>query len=153
MDVTRVSIRPAEPDEARALTDLAMRSKASHGYDDAFMVRAASELTVTREYVADHSVFVVDEGGALGGFYGLTVDLPAAGLDLLFVEPSAHGKGYGRLLFTHACVEARALGCSHMMIESDPYAVAFYEALGAHRVGEARSPSTGRMLPLLRIDL
>lgn len=153
MDVTRVSIRPAEPEEAPALTELAMRSKASHGYDEQFMARAASELAVSHDYIADHSVFVVDDGGTIGGFYGLTIEPPVGELDLFFVEPGAHGKGYGRLLLTHACEEARALGCTHITIQSDPYAVAFYEALGAKRIGESVSPSTGRMLPVLRLDL
>ena len=153
MDLSRVSIRPAEPGEVGALTDLALRSKASHGYDEDFMARAADELRVSRDYITDHSVFVLDDGGTIGGFYGVTVEPPASDLDLLFVEPTSHGKGYGRLLFAHACEEARALGCRWMTIQSDPYAVAFYEALGAGRIGDSRSPSTGRMLPLLRIDL
>lgn len=153
MDVTRVSIRPAEPSEAQALTDIALRSKASHGYDDEFMAAAATELAVSRDYVADHHVFVVDEGGSVGGFYALILRAPVCELDLLFIDPDRHGRGYGRVLFEHAAEEARALGCTEMRIESDPYAVAFYEALGAQQVGEAASPSTGRMLPLLRYQL
>lgn len=153
MDVTRVSIRPAEPSEAPALTDLALRSKRSHGYDDDFMATVASELTVSRDYVAEHHVFVVDEGGSIGGFYVLKRSPPACELDLMFVDPDRHGRGYGRVLFEHAVGEARALGCTEMLIESDPYAVAFYQALGAEQIGESRSPSTGRMLPLLRFSL
>jgi len=153
MDVTRVSIRPAEPSEAQALTDLALRSKASHGYDDDFMAKAASELTVSRDYVADHHVFVIDEGGSIGGFYALILEPPRCDLDLMFIDPDRHGRGYGRVLFEHAAEEARALGCTEMLIESDPYAVAFYEALGAVQSGESKSRSTGRMLPLLRFVL
>lgn len=148
-----MSIRPAEPEEAAALTDLALRAKASHGYDDAFMRRVRSELTLTREFIADHPVFVVDEEGRLGGFYSLLVDPPACEMDMLFVDPGAHGKGYGRLLWRHAVEEARALGCAEMTVQSDPYAVPFYEAMGATRMGESASPSTGRMLPVLRVSL
>lgn len=149
-----MSIRPAEPAEAAALTDLAMRAKASHGYDEAFMEAARTELTLSRDYVAERLVFVVDERGAIGGFYALVVTPPACELDALFVEPRAHGKGYGRLLLEHAAGEARALGCREMTIQADPFAEPFYLALGAERVGERESGSIpGRMLPLLRYAL
>jgi hypothetical protein len=42
-----VGLRSASPDEAAALTELAIRSKAYWGYADAFMRRAREELTLT----------------------------------------------------------------------------------------------------------
>lgn len=42
-----VSIRPATPDEALAITRVALRSKAYWGYSTDFMESARSELTLT----------------------------------------------------------------------------------------------------------
>lgn len=39
-------IRDARPDEAGELTELALRSKAHWGYDEAFMASCREELTV-----------------------------------------------------------------------------------------------------------
>jgi GNAT superfamily N-acetyltransferase len=154
MDVTAVSIRAAEPDEARLLTEIAMRSKAHHGYGEAFMDAVAGELSVTRSFIADELAFVVDVGGTVAGFYGLKARRGACELDLLFIDPPFIGRGYGRLLFDHAANEARALGCREMTIDADPFAEPFYLALGAERAGEAPSGSIpGRMLPRLRFRL
>ena len=140
-----MTIRPARPDEAAALTALALRSKAHWGYDDAFMARAASELRV-----ADVAgVFVAERDGALAGFHRVEGDE----LAMLFVEPGAMGAGVGTALLDHACAHARASGVTALLVESDPNAVPFYRRHGATQVGERRSPSTGRALPLLRLPL
>jgi GNAT superfamily N-acetyltransferase len=68
----------------------------------------------------------------------------------LFVEPWAIGRGYGKRLWRHAVEVARTLGCRRLRIESDPFAEAFYHAMGAERIGEAPSEAIpGRMIPLL----
>ena len=60
----------------------------------------------------------------------------------------------GRLLFAHAVATARRLGYQTLTIEADPFAEAFYRAMGAERVGEVPSEvAAGRMLPLLRVEL
>lgn len=154
MEITAVSIRAAEPDEAAALTGIAMRAKAHHGYDEAFLEACRDELTVDRGSVAEDPFFVVDVRGTIAGFYGLRIAPPDAELRVLFIDPPHVGKGYGRMLFEHAAAEARALGCTTMTIESDPYAEPFYRALGAERIGDAPSGSIpGRTLPLLRFRL
>jgi len=154
MDVTAVSIRAAEPEEAPILTDIAIRAKASHGYDEAFMESRQDELTVRRDYVAEEAVFVVDEHGSIAGFYAMRARPPRADLDFLFIEPVAHGKGYGRRLWDHAVAEARALHCTELFLESDPFAEPFYLALGAERVGDVPSGAIpGRTLTPLRAHL
>ena len=57
-------------------------------------------------------------------------------------------------MFDWAADEARRLGARCMTIEADPFAAAFYERMGAVRIGVAPSGSVpGRKLPLLRFDL
>jgi hypothetical protein len=73
MEETSVTIRPAEPDEAQALTELTLRSKAHWGYDPEFMEAVRGELTLTRAQVAEQSVFVAEDHGVVAGFYALIV--------------------------------------------------------------------------------
>ena len=154
MRETSVTIRPAEPEEAEALTALTLRSKAHWGYDAEFMDAVRAELTLTRATIAEQEVFVLEEHGVIAGFYALILHEHEAELSMLFIDPPAIGRGFGRVLFEHAAREARALGATEMMIDSDPFAEAFYLALGAERIGEAPSGSIpGRMLPLLRYGL
>ena len=145
-------IRPARPEEAALLGELALRSKGHWGYDAAFLAACREDLALTATEIAASPVFVYEREDGIAGYYRL---LPkengVAELDALFVEPGAMGSGIGRRLWEHVVETARAIGCRDLLIQSDPYAEGFYLAMGGQRIGE--SPSTvlpGRMLPLLR---
>jgi GNAT superfamily N-acetyltransferase len=148
------SIRPAIASEAKLLTELALRSKGHWGYDAEFLRDCRVDLTVTPQLIDSSPVYVLEEEGRAAGFYSLSADGSEVELLHLFVEPWAIGRGFGRLLFQHAVEEARALGFERMVIGSDPFALRFYEAMGARRVGEVASiVRPGRMLPLLHYPL
>lgn len=148
------SIRQATASEAERLTELALRSKAHWGYDAEFLRDCRIDLTLTPEYIASSSVFVLEERGSVAGFYSLSGEGADVELMHLFVEPLAIGRGYGKLLFKHAVETARRFKFERMLIGSDPNALEFYEAMGARRVGEVASiMRPGRMLPLLHYAL
>ena len=84
MDVT---IRRARPEEARGLSDVALRSKGHWGYDPGFLERAERELTVRAIDLALGRTFVAERDGAVVGFYGLEYEAPELGLAYMFVEP------------------------------------------------------------------
>ncbi|HEY6190073.1 MAG TPA: GNAT family N-acetyltransferase [Pyrinomonadaceae bacterium] len=148
------NIRRANPSEARSLTELALRSKAHWGYDQEFLRDCRSDLTLTPAFVASSPVFILEEEGRIAGFYSLSEQGAEVELLHLFVEPRAIGRGYGKLLFQHAVAQARASDFKLLVIGSDPFALEFYEAMGARRVGEvASSVRPGRMLPLLHYPL
>ena len=149
----KVIIRRASPDEARLLSDLALRSKAHWGYTEEFLEACRAELTLSYEYIASSPVFVLEEEGEkLVGFYGLRQGQEEGEAELLylFLEPSAINRGYGKLLWGHLVETASRLGFRRILIESDPFAEAFYQAMGARRVGTVASTvSPDRRLPLL----
>jgi GNAT superfamily N-acetyltransferase len=158
-----ISIRPARPEEAPALTAMALRSKAHWGYEAGFMSACIPELTVTPDGVRRHPTHVAVEDDRPVGFYLLE---PIVGGDLarfgdggvelvfLFVEPEFIGRGCGAILVRHAQETARALGFAALVIQGDPHAAGFYEAMGAVQVGTRESGvAPGRRLPVYRIDL
>ena len=148
------NIREASPSEADQLTELALRSKGHWGYDSEFLQACRIDLTLTPEYIASCPVFVIEEQGIIKGFYSLSGEGAEVELMHLFVEPAVIGRGLGRLLFRHAVETARALGFARLEIGSDPYALEFYEAMGARRIGQVASiVQAGRMLPLLHYSL
>lgn len=154
--MAKFKIRPAQHHESAALTALVLRSKAHWGYDDAFMRQSQSSLTITGELIATGLVFVVENAeGRLVAIASLS-PLKNGVFDLLhmFVEPDAMGSGVGAALFRAIADLARAQGATTLSILSDPYAAAFYEKMGAVRIGDAPSDAIpSRRLPLLEYNL
>ncbi len=150
-------IRPAKSTEVEALSALCTRSKAHWGYDAEFMRLSAPSLSVKPELAASGRVIVAEEGD--GHLLGVAAVAPMeeAGtydLDRLFVEPDALRRGVGQALLYAVADIARAEGATRLIILSDPHAAAFYERMGAVRIGDAPSDSVpGRTLPLFRLDL
>lgn len=155
MTSANMFIRLGRPEEGPALTALALRSKALWGYSREFLDACRQELTYDAAYVVAHRVYVVESEGRVVGFCSLE-RLSDSELELgaLFVEPGETGKGYGRILVTHAIEKARALGASRLVIQGDPNARGFYLAMGATLAGESPSGSiAGRMIPLFHLAL
>ena len=155
--MTALCIRLARIDEAPGLSELCVRSKASWGYDEAFMALARVALQVNPEQIERDDVWVATgSDGEVAGIVALgpgerpdTLDL-----DKLFVEPQQIRTGVGRALLAHAIIEARRRGAARLTILADPYAAGFYERNGAQPIGEAPSNAIpGRSLPLYEVML
>jgi GNAT superfamily N-acetyltransferase len=149
------SLRRARPEEADLLSDLALRSKSLWGYPTDFLEACRAELTLSADYIRASPVFVLEEEErVVVGFYGLREQGSELELLYLFVEPSATNRGYGKRLWNHAVSMAATLGFRNIKIESDPYAEAFYQAMGARRIGDiASSLQAGRTLPLMEFPI
>lgn len=152
-----VRIRPAQPGEEAALTELSRRSKAWWGYDPAFMALAGPAILISRETVEAGRAWTAEDG--VGGLLGVVTLEPAGEfttleLDALFVAPEAIGTGVGRALLLYALERARDLGARRVAVNSDPNAARFYEHMGGVRVGETPSEAVpGRMLPRYELSL
>jgi GNAT superfamily N-acetyltransferase len=142
------AIREPRPDEAGALTDLAMRAKASWGYDDDFMAACRSELTVTPEQLRSWRFWVAEADGRLAGMIALGDAADHAEVEDFFVAPEAQGEGIGRALLEALRAECRARGLNRIEVDADPNAEAIYARLGFQRIGRSPSGSIpGRFLP------
>ena len=135
------------------MSELAFRSKASWGYDSAFMEKVAPAFLVDADYIAQYPVYVLEADGRLAGFYGFKILEGEPFLHDLWLEPRLIGAGLGRMLWEHLLGTARAQHYPRFLIESDPNAEPFYLHMGAIRIGDRISPETGRRLPLLRYEI
>lgn len=150
----RLTLRVARPDEAEALTELCMRSKAVWGYDAAFMAACRQELTITADIMARTVIQIAEREGVMIGMAQLDLGGAVAVLDKLYVDPAALRSGAGRELLQWAMATARDAGARAMAIDADPGAAGFYRRMGAVDDGEVPSGSIpGRMLPRLVLPL
>jgi GNAT superfamily N-acetyltransferase len=148
-----IALRPARPEEASLISELALRSKGHWGYDAAFLDACRAELTWTAEQCASGEVVVAERDGTVVGFYALSSG-SGGELDACFVDPPAIGSGVGGVLLRDALAAARRRGWATLALDADPGAEGFYLRHGARRVGESPSGSVpGRVLPRLAFDL
>ena len=89
-------LRPPRADEGPKLTELCLRSKASHGYDEAFMAACREELTV--DPGGGGLIAVAELNGECAGVAEMSLEGEKAELCKLFVDPLHQGKGVGRRL-------------------------------------------------------
>ena len=149
-------VRPAQPAEALALSELAFRSKASWGYSDAFMAACRQELTLTPQRMADWKVWAAQVDQTLVGMVALSI---AAGpglaeLEHFFVDPAFQGRGVGTVLISAAVDACRLHGVARIGLDADPNAEVIYQRLGFSTVGRAASKSfPGRTLPRMELRL
>jgi GNAT superfamily N-acetyltransferase len=149
-----MQIRPARPDEADALTALAMRSKASWGYGAAFMHQVRADMIVSRSDIEQSHCLVAEDGGRLCGYVLTFINAEEALLRDLFIEPAYFGRRLGRKLFELAIANAKTKGARVLTLHSDPNAREFYEHLGMQCTGQVPSiVGHGRTLPVMELDL
>ncbi len=100
-----------------------------------------------------HAVSVAESDGRLVG----VVDVKEAmHISLFFVEPDVLGRGIGRGLLNHAISRARAAkpGLTRLTVNSSPWAVPVYQALGFVRTGEESEQHGIRFVPMeLQLDI
>jgi GNAT superfamily N-acetyltransferase len=150
-----IEIRRAMPDEADQLTALAHAAKRHWNYPQEWIDSWAFDLTLTPQFIATNEVFVAIIAEAIAGCSALVVDEHLAQLEHMWIYPKQMGRGVGRALFEHVLRRAGELGFSRLELSADPNAEAFYERMGAKRIGDVPADILGqpRILPRMRVDL
>lgn len=149
-------IRQAEPRDAEAATQLALRAKASWGYPPDWLEAWRDELVIRPEYLATHHALVAVVEGDVVGLCVLEARRAGAALEHMWIAPEYQRRGVGRTLVEHALRFAARSGVSRVEVLSDPFAESFYRNLGARVTGSRPAPMPGapeRALPQLEFVL
>lgn len=128
-------IARAKPTDAPVLTEIAFAAKRHWGYPERWIEIWRPQLAVTPEFLSTHETYAAFTENRIDGFYTLERQADELHLLHLWVQPPAMGRGIGRALFLHAIARAHALGFNDVQIQSDPHAEAFYQHMGARRIG------------------
>ncbi len=128
-----MTVRRASPADTAALRAL---MATSNGYERpaarAMIVAFAGGWSVPDDA---HEAWVVEQAGAIAGFFALIPHGADQELDLFFTANDAQGSGLGRRLFQAMAERARALGAAWVVISSNPEAAGFYRRMSAVDVG------------------
>ena len=109
-------IRPARSEEHRAISALALRSKAHWGYSAEFLESCRAELTYDAATCGSGRMTVATHGARLAGFSLVEGEPPSGELAALFVDPEVIGTGCGRRLLVHTLERARRQGFGRMVL-------------------------------------
>ena len=146
-------IRVARADELAELSAHCLRSKAHWDYDAGFIEACREDLTLHEADLGPGFV-VWEVAGKVQATVRVSCADGAAKLSTLFIDPAFIGTGLGRVMFEWAVDYARGCGASILRLESEPFAVAFYQSMGAQVVGEVASAVfAGRVLPVMEYSL
>lgn len=153
--MAKLSVVLATPEDASALTAIAIAAKSYWKYPERWIELWIPQLTFTAEYFRENESWALEEDSVRIAFYTLQDKDGVAWLENLWILPEYIGKGLGRQLFEHAMNLARARGYKLLQLEAEPNAMGFYEKMGMRQIGEHQYELEGqpRILPLMEIKL
>jgi GNAT superfamily N-acetyltransferase len=134
-----ITIRRAHSEDAQTLSQIALLSKAHWPYPKEYLEKCVEALRIDREYISAWPVFVAEVQNRPVGFFALKVINQEPRLDHLWILPEYIGKSVGAGLFKLATQEAQKLNWVSFRLAADPYAIGFYEKMGAVRIGTVQS--------------
>ena len=145
----------AKPEQAEALSQIALASKRHWGYPDCWIELWKPQLTFNPGYFEENESWIAKTDNTPIAFYTLLERDGSAWLDNLWVLPEYIGQGVGKTLFLHALELSRQRGYKALRLEADPNAAGFYEKMGMKKIGERVSEVEGqpRILPIMELDL
>lgn len=145
----------AQSAHADDLSRITVAAKRHWGYPERWMQIWQPLLTISPDYISENEIWMKTITNEPVAYYSLKQAGDELWLDNLWVLPEHMGKGIGKELFNHAMERSRQRGAFKFKIEADPNAEAFYERMGARRVGEHRGEIEGqvRILPVMEIKL
>ena len=155
MIVSELNIRKAKLEEADLLSNIALESKSYWIYDNDFLEKCKPYLTISIDDIINTSVYVIEDGISIFGFYQLKhINEKEVDLGMFFIKSEYIKKNLGAKLIEQCKSIAKNLGYKFLIIESDPNAKGFYEKQVGIFKGYVKSEvSETRSLPVYEIRL
>lgn len=148
-----VKIRGALEEEAAVISDIAIESKAYWGYSEEFIKACKDDLTITKQYIEENHVYVLEDQEEFVGFFAFE-RAKVDSLDFFYILPKFIGKGFGKVMWNNVIQKAQKLGIKSFTIDSDPHAKGFYKKMGAKQIGQTSSTVfKDRLLPLMKVTI
>ncbi|MEO1484851.1 MAG: GNAT family N-acetyltransferase [Bacteroidota bacterium] len=146
-------ITKALTSDAKAITELTLRSKNHWNYGEAQIEAWYDELEVSEAFIQSNAVYKLLYTDQIAGFYAYTLESSKAVLEFLFIEPEFIGKGIGKALMEHFIKKMHGLKVDSITLDADPHAEGFYQKFGFVTVDQRSSTIAGRFLPVMQLQL
>lgn len=144
-----VYFRKACESDVTALREVARKSEAVWGFDNTFLQVFDETYNITKDFVRDNMVYVMEQNNVLIGFWGIIKNQQRAELEFFYINASQIRMGYGRLLWNHMLEWCCANHVARIDFVTSQPAVGFYMKCGARLNGTTCSMIDGREIPKL----
>ena len=144
----------ANINDAKNLTEIALKSKAFWGYSDAQIEIWREDLTITSKMFEDWNIYKYNIDNEIAGFYILNrANIRTSFLEFLFVSPKFIKQGIGKKLLTHAIEYCKEGSSAILNVLSDPNAESFYAKHGFKVIAKRESSVSGRFLLEMEFEI
>lgn len=149
-----MTIKKANPNDHKILTEITKKSKAYWGYSDEQIKIWSEFLTVSKEYVETKSVYNLIVDDKIIGYYSFFHESEnTIKLDNLFVLPDFIGKGFGKILMNDFLVQIKNSDAQKVILNSEPNAEDFYIKFEFVKVGQMETSIKDRYLPIMELKI
>lgn len=149
-----MDIKRANTDDNEVLTTITKKSKAHWGYSEEQILKWNDNLTISKEYIENNSVFKLVNGNEIIGYYSYIIKEPKNVLfDNLFVLPEYIGKGFGKYLMSDFLDRMKNENFEKITLDSEPNAEEFYLKMGFKKIGEFETSIKNRFMPIMEMNL
>ena len=153
-------LRKAKTKDSKMLSRISYLSKSYWGYPTEYFDIWKDELTITRKYIEENTVYAYEIKNNILGYYSiveLKEDLEISKiiirkgfwLEHMFVIPKYIGQGIGTKMFIHIREICLSKGVHQLGVLADPNAKGFYEKMGCQYQDEFPSTIPNRTTPWL----
>ena len=164
IDLQKLQIDIALENDFDILTEIAFSAKRHWNYPDSYIDLWRDELTITRDYINQNSLFKAQYKDLIIGFYSIVENKrdfysgdifikKGFWLEHIFIKPDYHKFGIGKIMINHAKDISRDFGISDLMIFVDPFAKGFYDKIGADYLYDSKSSIPDRLIPVYRLKV
>ena len=141
-----IKIRKCNNDDYPILVEVWERSvRATHDFLSENDIQEIKGM-LTSDYFPNVDLLCCESDGIITGFIGISGSM----IEMLFVDDTCRGKGYGTILIDKAIKDGAKLVDVN---EQNPSALTFYESKGFKIIGRLETDEAGRSFPILHLSL
>jgi ribosomal protein S18 acetylase RimI-like enzyme len=149
-----MKIKEASINDNEILTEITKKSKAYWGYSAEQILKWNNNLTISRDYIENNSVFKLVNNTEIVGYYSYLIkEEKNVILDNLFILPEYIGKGFGKHLMIDFLNRMKNGKFEKITLNSEPNAENFYLKIGFKKIGEFETSIKNRFMPIMEMSL
>ncbi|HUH35478.1 MAG TPA: GNAT family N-acetyltransferase [Moheibacter sp.] len=144
---------PATPNDAEDLSNLAKRSKRHWGYSKEAMELWNQSLTITEDFLKNHTVIKATLEDEIVGFFALEKIQPTTRIAQYWVDTPYMRKGYGSAMFKYAQNYLKDNEVQAVTLVLDPNGLNFFKKRGAKILDKIQSKGKNFFLYIVEVPI